>query len=262
MKLTATHIDPRAATVDLPYPEAEPARLRLELPMGKIDLEPGAGDSLISGKVTYNVAELKPRYSTKGRTVRIRQQYRALIPTGKVTNEWAFLLGTAAPYSLEVSAGASAASLDLGGLPLTNLTLESGAGDLNVTFDAPNPTRLKEIKVNAGAGRSSIEGLLYANAERIKVGGGVGQTIVKFTGADFVAGGRAKIETGVGEIVLVLAEYAPIRVRTSTGLGNVRADSDLIRTGKGYETASYAGAEDVLEIEVSSGVGEIKIELA
>ena len=131
MKLTATHIDPRAATVDLPYPEAEPARLRLELPMGKIDLEPGAGDSLISGKVTYNVAELKPRYSTKGRTVRIRQQYRALIPTGKVTNEWAFLLGTAAPYSLEVSAGESAASLDLGGLPLTNLTLESGAGDLN-----------------------------------------------------------------------------------------------------------------------------------
>ena len=51
-------------------------------------------------------------------------------------------------------------------------------------------------------------------------------------------------------------------MRTSTGLGSVKADEDLIRTEKGYETPSYAGAEDALEIEVSSGVGEIKIELA
>ena len=41
------------------------------------------------------------------------------------------------------------------------------------------------------------------------IGGGVGQTIVKFTGADFIAGGKAKIETGVGEIVLVLHEQPP-----------------------------------------------------
>ena len=36
---------------------------------------------------------------------------------------------------------------------------------------------------------------------------GVGQTIVKFTGADFIAGGKAKVETGVGEIVLVSGHY-------------------------------------------------------
>ncbi len=261
MKITPTYIDKRAATVDLPYPEAEPARLRLDCPFGRLNIEPGAGESIVSGKIVYNVEELKPAYSRQGRTVRIRQGFRVLIPTAEITNEWAFLLGTARPYSLGVSSGAAEADLTLGGLPLLGVTVESGAGDLKLDFDAPNPARMAEARFRAGAGRTQLRGLLNANAEYIKIEGGVGQIIAEFTGDGLIGGGRAKVSAGVGELVIVVDEDAPIRVTASMGLGEVRADTDLVRRAGGYETAAYAEATERFDIDVSGGVGAVKIEI-
>ncbi len=261
MKLTPSYIDPRAATADLPYPAGEPAHLKLDVPFGKIVLEAGAGDSLVSGKVTYNVEELKPRYSVQGRTVRIRQDYRVLIPTGRITNNWEFLLGTAKPYSLEVNAGASATEMELGGLPLLGLDISSGAGDVVLNFATPNPETLIEGHIQAGAGRTTVRGLLNANFERFRINGGVGQMVLHFTGDGLIAG-RARVEGGVGEIIIVVDSELPIRVRTSTGLGGVSADEGLIRSDKGYQTTSYAGSDVRLDIDVRSGVGSIRVEMA
>ena len=199
MKIVPTYIDKRAATVDIPYPEAEPAHLKLDVPMGRIMLDPGAGESIISGKVTYNIEEFKPTYSVKGRTVQIRQRQRFLFPIGvKFVNDWEFMLGDASPFSLEVNTGAAQAELNLGGIPLTGLTAESGAGDLAVNFDMPNPARIKQAKISTGAGRATLKGLLNANVERLKIGAGVGQFIAHFTGAGLIESGKVRIDGGVG----------------------------------------------------------------
>ncbi|MBN2471727.1 MAG: hypothetical protein JXN59_13480 [Anaerolineae bacterium] len=261
MKITPTYIDKRAAIVDLPYPEAAPARLRLDCPFGRLRIEPGAGESIVSGKIVYNVEELKPAYSRQGRTVRIRQQFRVMIPTAEIANEWSFLLGTAQPYSLEISSGAAEADLTLGGLPLQALKAESGAGDFKLNFDAPNPAHMAEARFKAGAGRTRLRGLLNAGAEYIKIEGGVGQIVAEFTGDGLFSSGRAKVSAGVGELIIVVDEDAPIRVTASMGLGEIRADPDLVRRGGGYETASYAEATDRFDIDVSGGVGSVKIEI-
>ncbi|NPV66625.1 MAG: hypothetical protein HPY64_05705 [Anaerolineae bacterium] len=261
MKLTATYIERRAATVDLPYPDVAPAHLKLEVPLGRVNLQPGGGTSLISGKVTYNVAELKPTYSVHNRTVTIRQKFQMLIPTGQVINDWEFLLGTAHPYSLDVSIGAAEADVDLGGVPLTGFKLASGAGDMTVDFALPNPTRLIDGRINTGAGRTTLKNLLNANAEYLKIGAGVGQVVAKFTGDGLTGSGRVRLEGGLGEIVLVLEEDAPIRVNASVGLGGISADDDLIRMGKSYQTAAYDASDVRLDIDVSGGVGAIRIEL-
>lgn len=261
MKITPTYTEKRAATVDLAYPEAAPARLLLNCPFGRLDVEPGAGESIVSGKIVYNVEELKPAYSMQGRTVRIRQQFRVMIPTGEIINDWSFLLGTAKPYSLEVSCGAAETDLTLGGLPLQGLKVESGAGEVKVDFDAQNPERMTEARFQAGAGRTELRGLLNANAEYIKIDGGVGQLVAEFTGDMLLAGGRAKINAGLGEVVVVVDEDAPVRVTASMGLGEIKADQDFVRRAGGYETAAYAGADKRLDIDVSGGVGAVKIEL-
>lgn len=261
MKITPTYVDTRAATVDLNYPDAEPARLLLEIPFGRLRVDPGAGDSIVSGKVTYNVEELRPAYSRQGRTVRIRQQFRVMLPTGQITNDWDFLMGTSKPYSLEVSCGAAEADLTLGGVPLTGLKIDSGAGDFKLNFDAPSPTQMAEGRFRAGAGRTQLRGLLNARAEYIRIEGGVGQIVAEFTGDALTTSGRAKISAGVGELVLVLDEDAPIRVTATMGLGDVKADRDLVRRKNGFETESYATAEQKFDIDVSGGMGSVKIEL-
>ncbi|GAB4576101.1 MAG: hypothetical protein Kow0077_30920 [Anaerolineae bacterium] len=262
MGILPTFIDKRAATVDLAYPETAPAHLALNIPFGRLTLEPGAGNSLVSGKVTYNVAELKPAYSLKGRTVRIRQKARLLIPTGEIVNHWDFLLGDAAPFSLEAQCGAAEARLTLGGVPLTGLKLDSGAGEMRVTFDAPNPARLIEGKISAGAGRTTLRNLLNANAEYLHIRGGVGQIVAEFTGDGLQASGCARIAAGMGEVQIVLEEDAPLRVIASMGLGDIKADPDLIQRNGGYETPAYAGSEVRFDIEVSGGVGSVRLEVA
>jgi len=261
MKLVATYIERRAATVDLAYQEVTPAHLKLEVPLGRVNLQPGGGESLISGKITYNVAELKPAYSVRNRTVTIRQKFQLLIPTGQVINDWEFLLGTAHPYSLDVGVGAAEADLDLGGVPLTGFKLASGAGDMTVDFALPNPARLIDARIQTGAGRTTIKNLLNANMEYLRIGAGVGQTVVMCTGDGLSASGRVKIDGGLGEIVLILDEDAPIRVNASVGLGGIDADDGLIRMGKSYQTAAYADANVRLDVSVSGGVGAIRLEL-
>jgi hypothetical protein len=260
MKIMPTYIEPRAAQVELGYPEEQPARLKLEIPFGTIDLKPGAGGSIVSGHVVYNIAELKPVYSVKGRTVRIRQDYRVLLPI-EGRNRWEMNLGTAEPYGLELKAGAASAEIDLSGVPLNDLSVESGAGELRVYFNDVNPTKIVQGSFQAGAGKVVVDGLLNANIENLKVKSGAGQTKLYFTGGPLTTSGSVRVDTGVGEVVLVLDSSAPVRVQTSTGLGSTDADEGLIKRGGGYETEAYADAAVKLDIRVSSGVGAVKIDL-
>jgi len=97
--------------------------------------------------------------------------------------------------------------------------------------------------------------------EYLRIGAGVGQTVVMCTGDGLSASGRVKIDGGLGEIVLILDEDAPIRVNASVGLGGIDADDGLIRMGKSYQTAAYADADVRLDVSVSGGVGAIRLEL-
>ncbi len=259
MKIVATKIDPHAAQVDLAYPDEKPARLKLEVPFGQVHLSPG-GNSIVKGQVVYNLAELKPAYSVKGRTVRIRQEWRVLLPI-EGRNRWELALGTAEPFGLELKAGASQSEVDLSGVPLTDLDLETGAGEMHVVFNDPNPARLVDGEIQAGAGKLVLEGLLNANIESLKLQAGAGQLKALFTGGPLTASGKVKIEGGVGESILVIDPAAPVRVRASTGLGSTEVAEGLLRRDNGYETESYAGATARLDIQVSTGVGAIKVQL-
>jgi hypothetical protein len=260
MKIMPTYIEPRAAQVELGYPDEQPARLKLEVPFGTIDLKPGAGGSIVSGHVIYNIAELKPTYSVKGRTVRIRQDYRVLLPI-EGRNRWEMNLGTAEPYGLEVKAGAASAEIDLSGVPLSDLSIESGAGELRVYFNDVNPTRLVQGSFQAGAGKVVVDGLLNANFEKLRVKSGAGQTKLYFTGGALADSASVKVDAGVGEVILVLEASTPVRVQSSTGLGSTDADESLIKRNGGYETEAYADSAVKLDIRVSSGVGAVRIDV-
>jgi hypothetical protein len=260
MKIMPTRIEPRAAQVDLAFPAEKPARLRLEIPFGKVEIGPGAGESIVRGDVTYNVEECKPAYTVKGRTVVIRQKCHILVPID-VRNKWNLDLGTAEPYSLEIAVGGSESDIDLSGVPLNNLKIESGAGELTVDFADPNPTRIQNARISTGAGRSTLRGLLNANLEDLRIDAGVGQLVAHFTGGPVTTDGAVKINGGVGEIQLYLPDDAPIRVTTSTGLGATEVGDGLVHRAGGYETTAYADADAKIDVRVSTGVGAIKINL-
>lgn len=259
MKIVPTMIEPRASNVDLPYPEGEPANLRLDAPFGKIELKPTESDSIVKGRVIYNIKECKPSYKVKNRTVRVRQKYRGL--TWDARNRWEMEVGTAKPFHLEVGVGAAQSIMDLSGVPLLGLKVNSGAGELTVSFDQPNPETMIEGRIQTGAGKAEIKGLLNANAQSFRVSAGVGQLIIHLTGEDVTTDGRVKIDGSMGEVVVKLDPSAPVRIAASAGLGSVHVDRALLQVKKGYQTASYEDAENKLDVDINTGLGAIRVEV-
>jgi hypothetical protein len=259
MKIIPTIIEPRASNVDLPYPEGEPANLKLDIPFGKVMLTPTTSTSIVKGRVIYNIKECKPSYKVKNRTVRVRQKYHGL--TWDARNRWEMEIGTAQPLNLEVGIGAAQSEMDLSGVPLLGLKVNSGAGELTMSFDEPNPETMIEGRVQTGAGKTEIKGLLNANAQRFRVTAGVGQLIVHLTGDAVTTDGTLKIDGSMGEVVVKLDPSAPVRIAASAGLGSVHMDRALQQVKKGYQTASYEDAENHLNVDISTGLGAIRVEV-
>ena len=174
--VNATRIDPKTDTITVPYPDAEPVKLRLEMGIGELKVSAGA-DKLVDGTATYNIQEWTPQITTDGGNVLVKQGGEKMFwpGIGGLKNDWVLALGTARPYDLTVSKGIVKAQLALGGLPLTSAVLEMGTGETKIDFDRINPQRASRIQLKCGTGEMRATGLLNTNAASVKVDGGTGQ---------------------------------------------------------------------------------------
>ncbi|MDX1385239.1 MAG: hypothetical protein R3190_16415, partial [Thermoanaerobaculia bacterium] len=66
-------------------------------------------------------------------------------------------LGTRTPTALAITVGAAESELDLGGVPLTRLTLHTGASETRLRFEEPNPVRMERMELRVGAADFRVE---------------------------------------------------------------------------------------------------------
>src|SRR5579859_350616 len=71
-RTSATPIEMRTERIGVPYPGSETVQLRLELPFGMLELNPGS-DQLFNGTATFNVAEWSPRVVAYGPCITVKQ---------------------------------------------------------------------------------------------------------------------------------------------------------------------------------------------
>ena len=265
-----TKIDLQTETIDVPYPDAESIALEIMMgASGDVRVAGGTADRFVAGTVEYNIAEWKPEVQQRGSTVRIVQWPR-IEDAGweflNIENRWNLRLGSAKPFSLDVGIGANRGRWDLGGLPLTDLRVQTGASHNTFSFDAPNPVTMQTLEVGAGAAAVELDGLLNANFRRMDVKGGAGQVTLRFTGAELKQDARIKIEGGAGHFAITVGETIPARVKT-TGLMAVVAQGAFSRQSGlpffsgAYTTPAYDTATGPrLEFEITVGVGAITLD--
>jgi hypothetical protein len=156
----------------------------------ELELDPGAatvvvdtrGETLVNGRVEYNVDDWKPVVSNStGRTV-IGQKEFSGIPPLNSRNDWMLSLGQGVPLSLTVKAGDIHGSWELGGLSLRSLQWKQGAADTIVRFSKPNPEQMEALSIEAGASTLSIEGLGNLNASEGLINIGAGTLLLHFDG--------------------------------------------------------------------------------
>ncbi len=167
-------------------------------------------------------------------------------------------LGRSVPIDLAISVGAAESELQLGGLSLVRLSVETGASDTRVAFDQANPVRMKELELRAGAASFRAEGLGNANFERFRFRGGVGDVTLDFTGR-WEADARGSIGMGVGALRLRLPRELGVRIRKSSFLTAFDA-REFVQVDGGWQTENWSSADVHLELDLDAAFGSITVE--
>ncbi len=244
---------------EIPLEGTTAARVEITLGMGKLTLAAGEPDLLLSGLFRTNVTAWKPEVTWKEGVLRVAQPDIRGMPGPGAENEWDLALAPHVPMSLKLQVGAAKGQLDLSGLALTDFSLETGASDMVVRWDAPNPVPMDRFLLRAGAANVEVRGIGYARPQDVQVEGGVGNLVLDFTGP-WTDSARVRVTAGVGALTLRFPRDVGVRVAVEGGLSNVQTRGDWRISEGAYLNEAYGQAGATLEVTLTAGIGGVALE--
>lgn len=164
----------------------------------------------------------------------------------------------AVDLDLDITLGAVDADLELGGLSLSELTMQAGASQAVIRFSQPNRSRCRTAEITAGAAEVTVLGLGNSRCDRIDFEGGMGKTTLDFDGA-WTSSSQARVKMAMGELTLRLPRRVGVRLTLDRFLARFEP-AGLVRAGDHFQSAGYENAERRLDIQVTTAVGGVKIE--
>ncbi len=159
---------------------------------------------------------------------------------------------------LDITLGAVDADLELGGLSLSELTMQTGASRTVIRFSQPNRSRCQAAEITAGAAEVTILGLGNSRCDRIDFEGGVGKVTLDFDGA-WTSSSDARVKMAMGELTLRLPRRVGVRLTLDRFLASFDP-AGLVKTGDGFQSAGYDRAERRLDIDVTTAIGGVRVE--
>jgi hypothetical protein len=241
-------------SITVPDQKSDETRLVLKFGAGSLKLSPGA-DGLVEGTAVYNFAELKPQITKENGEVAIANgEFDAIINPKDLKNAWDLKLGDS-PMELEINAGAYNGRYELGGLALTNLTVQDGAADVELSFSKPNLTEMSVLRYETGASSVTLSGLANANFSTLIFSGGAGDYELDFSG-DLQQAAIVTIEVGAGDVHLILPEGVNAKVTVESALVSINHSSGWSQNGGTY---SQKGKGPLLTVIVKMAAGNLTL---
>jgi hypothetical protein len=243
-------------TIRVADPQSDNTRLTLSFGAGKLKLSPGPDtENLVEGTATYNVKDLKPRISSNGGSIEIRQgNFKGLPFFEDMKNEWDLKLSNT-PLDLTVEAGAYEGELELGGLALKSLTVHDGAAHVDLSFKEPNQTDMSVLRYETGASDVKLTGLANANFSTLTFSGGAGNYTLDFSG-ELQREAVVTVESGLGNLTLIVPDEMKATVTVEGAALNVNHGSGWTQDGQKY---TQKGSGQALTVVVKMAAGNLVI---
>jgi hypothetical protein len=240
----------------------EPLDVHIRYGAGELNLKPADEPMLYQMEMRFDEENYAPlteydsekrrlRLGVEGkegrRSMRLREGSHATIAlTRKV------------PLDLDLEFGAGEADIDLGGIALRRLDLSTGASETRIRFGERNPVRAEQIRIQAGAAELEVIGLGNTRAERFSFEGGVGSTLLDFSG-EWDRSATASVEMGIGSVTLRLPRGLGVRVNKDSFLTSFDSQG-LVKRGSSYFSTDWNTAAHRLTIDVDAAFGSIEVE--
>jgi hypothetical protein len=237
-------------------------RVRIQYAAGRFSLRPTTEPVLFTMQLKYDEERMRPirEYDsvTHRLTLGVEGDARWKSIRGGEQSEMRLGLSTLVPLDLELRLGATEARVDVGGLWLNRLRVETGAADAVLDFSAPNRSKLRRLDVQLGAAGFVITNLGNANVEYITVEGGVGSVDLDFGGA-IREDVTVDANVALGKFSLHLPSDVGVRIEVKKLIASFDHPG-LYRRGNAYYSSNWDDAKVRMRVRAETVFGAIEID--
>lgn len=176
-------------------------------------------------------------------------------------NEWLLFFSDRVPLDLAFELGMAEADLDLTGLRVEQLSVESGMAKTRLAFDVSNPVRMGTLSIDAGMAKFEGHKLGNARFQQFDFSGGAGSFVLDFTGGPLPTGAEADIEVGMSSLQVTLPEDLPVVLYApDSWLAQVEVPNGYIKRGKGLWHSGHVEDEDeAFTVRIDAGLGKVAV---
>jgi hypothetical protein len=250
--------DWRTLNASRDYGGEDRLNVTVEYGAGTLLLAPGTTSSLYTATINYDAqvftptvdyADARLRLGLEGGTARGGRNMQG--------GELDLKLNPDVAVDLQLKFGAADATLDLGGLRVRNVDVQTGASRTRLSVSSPNRERCESFRVQVGAARFEATGLGNLNAERLRVQGGVGEVVLDFTG-EWASSMTATIEMGLGSLTMRLPEGLGVRITRGGRLSSFDGQG-LMKRGDHYYSSNWDTADNRLSLSLDAALGSVRV---
>jgi hypothetical protein len=244
--------------------DSTPIEVRVTYGSGRFEVRAARPPLLYQMRLTYDADRAEPihEYDSTTHLVRMGVRKRAvrLGPGSDEERDSRMLveLAPTVPAALALDLGAVDADLDLGGLSLTRVRVESGASEARVRFDAPNAVPMSMLDLQVGAASLRAERLANANARDIRLKAGVGSVDLDF-GGEWNDDVELTIEVALGRVHVTVPRQVGVRLDLARVLTSF-PDAGLLKRGNSFVSPNWDSASHKLTIKAHTSFGKFEIE--
>jgi hypothetical protein len=236
--------------------------VEVEYGAGRLRVAPSRGDLLYRMELRYDDEQFRPvtEYDRGAGRLKLGMESREHRGRhrGDRDQHATIELTPRIPLALSLAFGAGEAQVELGGLALEDVSLQTGASHTVVSFSQPNRVAARRVKVEAGAAEVRVSGLGNTRAPRFEFSGGMGETTLDFGGA-WTRSATAEINMGVGSVRLRLPRALGVRVTRDSFLSSFDAGG-LVKRGDAWYSRNYDQARHKLDISIHAAVGSVEVD--
>jgi len=239
-------------------------RIKVQYDAGRVDVRPTDAALLFGMHLRYDELRASPlhRHDAEQRTTVLGLESRGnVFPASSSrhedSGELRLVLPRTIPLDLDMEFGGAQAALELGGLALQSARLEFGAAEGTLAFSTPNRTHMRELEISIGAADFTARGLANANADLIRVRGGVGSVDLDF-GGTWTRDLEVSTRLAIGGLTLRVPDDVGLRLevrRVAAGLDH----GGLVKRDDGWYSSNWDTAPHKVHVRAETVFGQIEL---
>lgn len=237
-----------------------PTDVRVKYGVGRFQVRPGEAGTLYRMSLRYDADHFEPLVDYRSGRLELGTETRngnLNLKGNQDGGELDLELSRDVPMDLVLEFGAVRATLDLGGLTLSDLEISTGASESTLDFSEPTRGRIRTAELNVGAADFVARNLGNLRADRLQVGAGVGEVTLDF-GGEWNRDLQVDISMGLGALELRVPEGVGVSLTKDSFLTSLEAEG-LSREGRRYLSSNWDTAEHRLTIELDAAFGSIRV---